>query len=551
MKSSNLQIVKILLVVAAILIPFEWYLSRIASISSFVSIAIYLVLFVSATASIVLIGFSRNFVVRLFFAAVFAGSALVVESYREVVQEMFSYDAFANMYLAAGFAGDAASQFGGRLAVPILIAMLLFIGTMLPPYRSGNGKRPHFAVVLFPFTTLILLTVVAYLRGGQGLNGQPAAFLPLAYAPLMMLDLSGDIVATPVNLKFDDSSDDFDIVLLIDESIRADYLDFVVSDGLETNLRNHNSIANFGVAAAATNCSFGTNLVLRYGGTRADYRRQIRTSPAIWQYADAIGMTTVYIDGQRTGGRLQNGMTDVELSQIDEFIQFEETPILHRDIEIARLLAGYSRNNRRDLIVVNKVGAHFPVHDKYPNEFMTHTPVLKRGDYEDVSDSGDQSELTDWVRYKNSYKNTLLWNVGEFFRVYLGNADLRNTVMIYTSDHGQNFHDDGSPGFGTHCSSNPSPLEGQVYSIVITEQSEWKDAIQEWSEKNFNRTSHYNIFPTILVLMGYDELSVRSTYGQSMLEISNDDMTFNSAFHARFGRKPEWHKIDVHASEAP
>jgi hypothetical protein len=36
------------------------------------------------------------------------------------------------------------------------------------------------------------------------------------------------------------------------------------------------------------------------------------TLPSIWQYAKHAGLHTVYIDAQRTGGNLQNLMTDTE-----------------------------------------------------------------------------------------------------------------------------------------------------------------------------------------------------------------------------------------------
>jgi hypothetical protein len=71
------------------------------------------------------------------------------------------------------------------------------------------------------------------------------------------------------------------------------------------------------------------------------------------------------------------------------------------------------------LVVINKVGAHFPVHDKYPDAFMAYRPTLPRGQFTEVADTGKRDGFNgqpdDWVLYRNAYKNTVLWNVGEFF----------------------------------------------------------------------------------------------------------------------------------------
>ena len=438
------------------------------------------------------------------------------------------------------------AQFSGaQIFKTITIALLLFVGTLWPPGRPRRAEMRSRLLLVVPAVSIVMFTLITYVRGGHGLYGQPGAIIPLAYTPLLIFDLSQFWRRENVKIPLTDGDErNYDIVLLIDESVRADYLDIVASDGLVSNLLGEPSISNYGISASATNCCTGTNLILRFGGTRTEYDRYIKGMPSMWQYAHAAGFRTVYVDGQRTDGRLHNGMTDSELSDIDEFVQLHEIPIVGRDIEIAHVLTAYSKNQRNELIIVNKMGAHFPVHDKYPDDFMIHTPAPARGRFIAIADTGDRTGFGEWPAYINAYKNTLLWNVGHFFKVYLENVDLENTVIIYTSDHGQNFHEDGSPGFGTQCSAQPVPQEGLVYTVLITEQPAWKNAFREWSAENFDRTSHYNIFPTILNLMGYDKKPVQDTYGPSLLEPTNDEMTFNSRFNARFGGKPKWNKID-------
>src|SRR3546814_18348660 len=106
-----------------------------------------------------------------------------------------------------------------------------------------------------------------------------------------------------------------------------------------------------------------------------------------------------------------------------------------------------------------------------PDGFMRHRPALPRGQHEDVSDTGNREGFggtrEDWRRYRNAYRNTLLWNVGAFFDRLFERADLSAATLVYTSDHGQDLHERGNPGLNTHCSSDPVPEEGLVPLVVI------------------------------------------------------------------------------------
>ncbi len=75
--------------------------------------------------------------------------------------------------------------------------------------------------------------------------------------------------------------------------------------------------------------------------------------------------------------------------------------------------------------------------------------------------------------------------------------------MFYTSDHGQSFHDEGRPGYGTHCSiSNTDPEEGIVPFLVMSNHAKQLAAFKRASAINYNKVSHFNIAPTIYELMG-------------------------------------------------
>jgi glucan phosphoethanolaminetransferase (alkaline phosphatase superfamily) len=266
-------------------------------------------------------------------------------------------------------------------------------------------------------------------------------------------------------------------------------------------------------------------------------------------------LRTVYIDAQRTGGNLQNLMTELEKKAIDQFVQFDQTRVRDRDMAAVAKLVELLGNDRAELVVINKVGAHFPVHDKYPDDFMTYRPALPRGEFQDVSDTGSRDgfngEKGDWALYRNAYQNTLLWNVGEFFQRLFREGNLTNAVLIYTSDHGQDLHERGNPGLNTHCGGDPVEEEGLVPLVVIQgsqlQTLDWRSTLAQ----NKDRSSHYNIFPTLLELMGYDPAGIMAHYGKPLNQPTEDDFTFNYRFNARLGAKPAWKHIDLDSIVTP
>jgi len=548
-KIKRLDLIKITLLTTATAISAPWYLRRVDEIESAMGVAFLGGLFVLCLVAVLAAAFSRYHAARVVYALFMTASALVVESYRAIVDELFSYDAYVTIVQAIAFADNVAFQFPAQMAKAALIGVLLLIGILLPPravFTRRRGVAPVCAVI--PLTVILAFSVILYGRGGSGVKGLPSSIVALPYAVVRVYEYiqfdRGNREQVSIPHRADSAQ--VDVILIIDESVRGDYLDINGGEGLTSSLaRDDGSTHNFALAASATNCSGGSNVILRFGGTRDGYHRAMNTQPSIWAYARAAGLKTVYLDAQRTNGRMQNFMYDEEAQEIEQFQQFGDTDLLHRDLRIAEIISELTHNDIPELIVANKLGAHFPVHDKYPDTYMRYTPVSRRGEYADVTDTGDKSGFDgDWERYRNSYRNTILWNVGEFFRIIFESADLERSFVIYTSDHGQDFHEDGSPGVATHCSFSPSPNQGLVPMVVVTRDSKWAGPAATWSESNRNHTSHFNIFPTLLLAMGYEGDVVRERYGPSLFEPTGDLLTFISRFD-RFGRAPRWTKIEV------
>ena len=527
---------------------------RVGSLGASVELVLYGGLALMLVAAMVAAAYVRSAALRLGYALAFFLAAFFIGTTETATAEHLTYDAFVTLVQSRGFAGDAFAQYGPAFLVGLLTSLPLGLGIALRP-PAAAPTRLQLAGVAAPLLGVGLLGLILFVRGGDGARGLPGAFTPLAYGSLLAWETAASGGAERAEVALPRSpvpAPQRDIVLIVDESVLGSYLDLGRPGGVRSGLlepRPGIAVANFGHAAAISNCSVGTNVTLRHGGTREDYRRINATMPSIWAYARQAGYRTVYIDAQQTGGALHNAMGREERAEIDEFVQFDAVAVRDRDMAAADRLAALVENDRAEFILVNKVGAHFPVHDKYPDSFMRWRPALPRGMFETISDTGSREGFggaaEDWRRYRNAYRNTLLWNVGGFFDRLLSRTDLDRATLIYTSDHGQDLHEDGNPGVTTHCRTDPVDSEGLVPLAIVegagVHSLDWGPHLAD----NRNRSSHYNIFPTLLALMGYEPGAVAATYGRSLAEPTQDAFTFNARFNARLGKRPVWRRIEL------
>lgn len=543
---------KELLLVLYLLKGYDYYLDRLNALGMSLATLLFGAMFGLLVLVLWMSAYIRQTLVRHVFALAMFGAAVFFEVYTRVTDSYLTYSQFVSLVYSGGFIQEAAYQYREVIISAAISGLLLLFGIALKPRRSL--RLPGYLPIAAPVLGVLLLSGVLFVRAGEGARGLPVMYPPLAYLNLFAYESLHNTIGPrePVTLARQSSLIEQDIVLIIDESIGGNYLDINTPFGVHSGLKTPPEgvdIFNFGYAASIANCSADTNVTLRYGGTRSDYMRINSTQPSIWQYARNAGLRTVYIDAQRTGGHLQNLMTELEKQDIDEFVQFDQTSVRDRDMAAAAKLIELLGDNQAELVVINKVGAHFPVHDKYPDDFMSYRPTLPRGQFQEVADTGRRDgfngQKDDWLLYRNAYQNTLLWNVGEFFRRIFQQADLSHAVLIYTSDHGQDLHERGNPGLNTHCGGDPVAEEGLVPLVIIQgSQLHTLDWRQAWA-RNKDRSSHYNIFPTLLQLMGYDPAGVESAYGKSLSQPTDDDFTFNYRFNARLGAAPEWKHIDL------
>ena len=301
------------------------------------------------------------------------------------------------------------------------------------------------------------------------------------------------------------------IVLIVDESIRADILGINGYEKDTTPYLNSlkTGIVNFGLAASSSNCSDYSNLILRTGVRKdqvPDYDQMSLKQPSIWQFTRRAGYHNVYLDAQSAEewANYQNFMNEHEAAFIDEIIRVRQKTAYESDGVARERLSKLLKQPGKTFIIINKYGLHFPYFRSYPKEYNIFTPTLEQGE-----------PMNDREKSLNTYMNGIRWSVDDWFKSLLADSkEFKTYTMIYTSDHGQNIVDDGT--LATHCRPMANRFEGLVPMVVFSNDAITLNRLKMVVETSHDRTSHFQIFPTLLSLSGYKGTWVKSQYGASL-----------------------------------
>jgi len=325
------------------------------------------------------------------------------------------------------------------------------------------------------------------------------------------------------------------IILIVDESIGGKYLSI---NGYKKETTPYlksikDKFINLGLASSSANCSASSNILLMSGmqlNQLPDKQQRILTKPSIFQYAQNAGYRTHYISGQGVKKYLQNYMTEYDLESIDDFTQLD-APYKNKSMPEQKVIIDTKKalnSAEKNFIFIVKHGSHFQWEQSYPKSEKTFVPTLK---------SDDALSLALKQEALNSYANSLKYNVDLFFKDFLAYIDFFNrkdTLIIYTSDHGQSIVEEGRTS--THCDSKNPPLTQGIVPLLLFTSSD--DSLLNNFDFQINSYSHYQIFPTIKKFMGYGNLKAKTLLDEP------DEQIFVSG--DLFGRVSlERNKIDV------
>jgi hypothetical protein len=313
---------------------------------------------------------------------------------------------------SVGNTGDALSQF----AIPILIVVLQILGVLalLIWVRVAMRTRNSLPMIIASLVAGVMYVAILAIGGDTALNGFPLQFEAGLYAGTLAVDAAtrrwgpdGKPGVAFQRVPLDPAVRH--LVLVIDESVEGSVFRDLVDRAHLPNLRN------LGLGYSFANSSAASNLMLRRGADPQDAGPSLRHFPSLFQVAKEAGFRTVYIDCQGVLNDLsiQDYFDDTEKSFIDEVLpagalgsRFE------RDLHAVPALLGQCGKAERTFTLINKVGTHFP-----------YVFCLPPG----------------MAKVADPYSASLSRNSLGFLEGLAGRLP-EGTLVLYTSDHGQNFH---------------------------------------------------------------------------------------------------------------
>ncbi|MFC6998394.1 sulfatase-like hydrolase/transferase [Rufibacter roseus] len=475
---------------------------------SLLNLLLYLTCFGLSVIGLLALLLNKNKVIFWATAGLLAPCLLISLTFRFISGYNFMYSdavlAWNNLALADAVFPNYAKEIA--LATG---ATLLLLGCLLLFRRKTTWRTFTASSALFPLAAVAAFSLIKWSSGV--VDDFPALYrVPLGFATAI-----SDRVPQPERAPapiLPTAQGIPHLFLIVDESITATELTLHQPE-LQTTpflFSVREQLHDFGVASSFTNQSGGSNIALMSGTRLSEipdnsFKTFSRTN--IFQFAQKAGYTTYYIDAQQAGPVLQNFMSPEDLKYIDQVERPAEgkpdLPYYERDMLVAQRLAQLAKAPGKVFAYVVKAGAHWPYARTYPPDSVFFSPILS-----------PRSIYKDKQRTLNTYHNALRWTVDEFWRKLMLNiAPIDSTVILYTSDHGQNLNQAGISL--THASvHNTSPQEAAV-PLWLWDSG---NLVQLDEVKKPGKYSHAHIFPTLLQLQGYSPIWVRQQYGSSLLE---------------------------------
>jgi glucan phosphoethanolaminetransferase (alkaline phosphatase superfamily) len=554
---------RLLALAAFIVLTNEGFVQRIALLHDqgrWVTLVGFLAIWSLSLAALLIAAFQRNIWVRCGWAIVIALTTAAGFTYRHASgSELGIFDALS-LWNARHEAARAAAFYATDLYWFALVFAAGIAAIVVPPAPSvGFVKRWLARLMWLPAVPVVAIAAIILFKEGGGSEVLPTQFAPLSVGAVVVSKVTinplpkrravawtwrGPFAVAapraevrPPRAPVIRAAQVRHIVMLIDESVRGDYIDWTPGNPYTPELaRLKSNFVNFGPAVSGGNCSHYSNAILRFGASRTALGRPVLTSPTIWQYAKKAGFRTVYIDAQaafnRNPGKLQNFMTAEETRDIDGFNALDEkiaSPDL--DDRLLDIVLKELKSDKPVFIYANKNGAHFPYDNGYPLSARQFRPTMSEAHKDET-----QSRV-------NSFRNVVKWSVDRFFKRLFDEGVLKDTVIIYTSDHGQNFN----PERLTHCTvEDPDPREGLVPLFVTTDNKELKSRFADAAKASMGHASHFSIVPTVLELLGYGHEDIEKIYGESLLEKHARPPAFTTGdIFGLFSSKVRWHPLDL------
>ncbi|WP_143277419.1 sulfatase-like hydrolase/transferase [Bordetella genomosp. 9] len=387
---------------------------------------------------------------------------------------------------SAGMLDAALQEYGHLIGLAAGKAAILFVPLLMKCLVPRRSRAPF---ALLAIMILALGGMYGYIltqRGPPALIGFPKGF---SYGFGSLATQANDLLDHPRYrpahvMAADDIHDFRNVIVIVDESV--EYTHF------EQEFQGKGAAyADFGLAYSGGNCSAASNYILRKAWwPRADSGHvDIARTDSLFALARQRGYTTTYIDNQGVldDPSTRNYINRDELADIDHVIA-NNGPLYERDARAAKQILARAATGR-NFILINKDGAHFPYADYIPP----------------ASVSGDK--VTD-------YRAAIRHNSADFLAT-LRHGLSADTIVFYTSDHGQNL-----TTRATHCNTGDEATaeEYRVPFLVLATDPAVQARLRQAALIQHDRLTHLEFSESVREALGYRFEGVKSLYAAAPID---------------------------------
>ena len=444
---------------------------------------------------------SNDILVKVFAYSVTFISMTISLSYRFINGLSFNFWDMKIMVEEAAYAGNALANY----IVPVFFAILLslvIIATIFIATLKIKARTPS-SVLLFYFLTLFLLfnmrdVICANFYQPVPLR-VPAIFMD-RLAEVLKPDASHprkDIYFTKKGQAKIDK-----ILLIVDESIRGDLLEInnpqiPSTPFLNKFAKQNKNFINLGVASSGGSYSVLSNAFMFLGKPLNNNEDPFSFRPSVFQYCKNAGVTTIRIDSNMRSATnfvfKQHDLlfTDRYLHVTKAFTKTENKWDLDR--KAIPFILKSLENNERVLVYFSKEGAHFPQVTSMPPGYTETRKELSHI---------NNAKMREYLAAVN-------WCADGFISMLMEKLKDQNVLVIYTSDHGKSILEKRHRWSGV----NKEQISVPFLLIPVGEQAtNFIKTHRAYLKGLKNKASHFQIFSSILYLMGYERKDIIKHY---------------------------------------
>jgi len=444
---------------------------------------------------------SNDILVKVFAYSVTFISLTISLSYRLINGQAFNFWDMKIMVEEAAYAGNALSNFITPVFFAVLLSLVItgtiFIATLKIKARTSSS------VLLFYFMSLFLLfnmrdEICANFYQPVPLR-VPAIFMDRLAEALKPAKSHPrkDIYFTKKGLTKVDK-----VLLIVDESIRGDLLGINNSQTPSTPFLNkfaeqNKNFINLGVASSGGSYSVLSNAFMFLGKPSNNNEDPFSFRPSVFQYCKKAGVTTVRIDSNMRSAT-NFVFKQHDLLYTDRYLHVTKALAKTKnkwdlDRKAIPFISKSLKNNERVLVYFTKEGAHFPQIKAMPPGY-TET----------------RKELRHIKNVKmREYLAAVNWCADGFISMLIEELKDHNVLVIYTSDHGT------SVVKKRHRRGGVIKEQVSVPFLLIPfgeQATNFVNMHRTYLKGLKNKASHFQIFSSILYLIGYEHKYITQHY---------------------------------------